>query len=86
MESKAFIYAANFDLDEYWDSFCRYIEGRILQIVKSEEMDQNPANLIPHLAISIPAGNYHFHQTQCENLTIFIPPLFQRLMIFILGN
>ena len=38
MESKARIIASNHDLDDYWESYGHYIEGRLVELVKRIEI------------------------------------------------
>ena len=55
------IVGSNFDLDEYWDSFARLIEGRLIQIVKTQEISahdeqKSHLELVASLIESIPKG------------------------------
>ena len=59
MESKARIFASNHDLDEYWESFGHYIEGRLVELVKRQEMycqDMSFDQLQEMLRLEIPRG------------------------------
>ena len=59
MESKARIIASNHDLDEYWESFGHYIEGRLVELVKRQEMycqDMSFDQLQEMLRLEIPRG------------------------------
>ena len=55
------IVSCNFDLDEYWDNFARMIEGRLIQIVKAQEIiahdeQKSHLELIASLMDWIPKG------------------------------
>ena len=61
MESKARILNSNHDLDDFWESYGHYIEGRLVEIVRRQEIyceDMSFDQLQEMLVREIPRGNY----------------------------
>ena len=59
MESKARIIASNHDLDEFWESYGHYIEGRLVELVRKQEMyceDMSFEQLQEMLRLEVPRG------------------------------
>ena len=59
MESKARILNSNHDLDDFWESYGHYIEGKLVQMVRSLEIyceDMTFDQLQNMLALEIPRG------------------------------
>ena len=59
------VLASNYDFDDYWEPYARFLEGRIVQVIRQQEISVQEEfgshlDLIENLKISIPkeCGNY----------------------------
>ena len=57
--SKPLLVASNFDFDDFWEPYARFLEGRIVQVIRQKEIRvqeefRNHFELIEDLKISIP--------------------------------
>ena len=63
--SQPTVFASNFDFDDYWQPYARFIEGKIVQVIRGQETiaqeeSKDHLELVADLTIFIPkeCGNY----------------------------